>query len=258
VRTDGIERRIKGDIGKKILFYETVGSTNAIALDLPNGENEGAVVLSDSQEKGRGRLGRTWISPPGVNIHMSVVLKPEIKAADATLITLMAGVVCAVALRKTTGLEVRIKWPNDLVVSDRKLGGILTELKIYGNMIVSAVVGVGINVNIDREGFPGEIRMTATSAKIETGKRFSREIIVAEILNEMHRWYDALKKMDREKILSGWRRLTSTIGRNVMVAAGGETYRGLAESVDEEGRLLLRLPSGEIRRVSSGDLTMLR
>jgi BirA family transcriptional regulator, biotin operon repressor / biotin---[acetyl-CoA-carboxylase] ligase len=254
VQIDEIKRKIKGDLGKDILFYETTDSTNTIALNIAETNKEGLVILADSQEKGRGRLGRLWISPPGVNIYMSVVLKPDVKPGDATLITLMTAVACAIALRKITGLDIRIKWPNDLVVADKKLGGILTELKIYREKIAFAVVGIGINVNIDTKVFPDEVREIATSMKNETGRIYSRENIIAEILCQMHVWYSALKRMDRETILSGWRLLTSTLGREVVVTAGKETYQGFAEAIDEEGRLLLRLPTGEVKKISSGDL----
>jgi BirA family biotin operon repressor/biotin-[acetyl-CoA-carboxylase] ligase len=258
VRVDEIKTRIKGDLGKEILFYETIGSTNTVASNLAEKYSEGVVVLSDSQDKGRGRLGRLWVSPPGVNIYMSIILTPELKPAQATLITLMTAVACSLAVRKMTGLDIKIKWPNDLTVSDKKLGGVLTELKIYQNKIAYAIVGMGINVNIDINEFPEDVRKIATSVKNETGKTYSREDMVSEILNEMSRWYSILKKMDRETILSEWRRLTSTLGREVMVVAGQETYRGFAEAIDSEGMLLLRLRSGEIKRISSGDLTILR
>jgi BirA family biotin operon repressor/biotin-[acetyl-CoA-carboxylase] ligase len=258
VRIDEIKRNIRGDLGKEILFYKTIDSTNAAAAALAGQSGEGLVVLSDSQEKGRGRLGRSWISPPSVNVYMSIVLKPEISPGDATLITLSAAVACAIALRSVTGLEVRIKWPNDLTVSDKKLGGILTELKIVRRKIDYAIVGIGINVNIDPDVFPVEVRKIATSLKSESGTIYSREKIIAAVLNEMHTWYSCLKNLEREKILSAWKGLTSTLGREVAVTAGRETYRGLAESIDGEGMLLLRLPTGEKKRIHAGDLTMLR
>ncbi len=258
MQIDEIKKNLRSGSGREILFYETVGSTNSVALNLSERTEEGAVILSDCQEKGRGRLGRLWISPPGVNIYMSIILKPEIKPADATLITLMAGVACSIALRRVSGLDIRVKWPNDLMVADKKLGGILTELKTDGKKIAFAIVGIGINVNMDMNEFPGDIREIATSFKNETGKTYSRENIISEILSEIDRWYLRLKKMDRETILSSWKQLTSTLGREVMVMAGRETWKGFAESVDDEGMLILRLPSGETKKISSGDLKILR
>ncbi len=253
-----IKAQVKGIIGKEIFFYETVGSTNTVAAELFEKISEGAVVLADGQEKGRGRLGRTWISPAGVNIHMSVILRPKIELKEATLITIMAAVACATGLRKATGLGVSIKWPNDLTVSGRKLGGILTDLKTEKGTIVAAIVGIGINVNSDTDAFPGEVNKIATSVKKETGTLYAREAIAVEVLDEMNKWYAILQGGDKNMLLSEWKRLTSTLGKKVAVIVGEETLNGVAEAIDDEGRLLLKLPSGEIKRISSGDLTVLR
>lgn len=253
-----IKAQVKGIIGKEIFFYETVGSTNTVAAELSEKTSEGAVVLADSQERGRGRLGRTWISPAGVNIHISVILRPKMEIRDATLITIMAAVACATALRKTTGLDVSIKWPNDLTVSGKKLGGILTDLKTEKGAITAAIVGIGINVNSDTDIFPGEVNRIATSVKKETGNLASREAIAIAVLDEMDRWYTILQEVDNNMLLSEWKRLTSTLGKKVVVIVGEETLMGTAEAIDDEGRLLLTLPSGEIKRISSGDLTVLR
>lgn len=258
MRIDEIKKRIKGELGRALLFYEKLDSTNSAAMGLAEKEGEGLVILADSQEKGRGRLGRVWISPPGVNVYMSVVLKPEANHGDATLITLFSAVACATALRNVTGLDVRIKWPNDLTVSDKKLGGILTELRVCRNKIALAVVGIGINVNIDINAFPEELREIATSVVNETGRTYSRENVVAELLNEMSRWYSVFRKTDREAILSEWLRLNSTLGRKVMVISGHDTYEGFAESIDDEGMLVLRLHSGELKKINSGDVRILR
>jgi BirA family biotin operon repressor/biotin-[acetyl-CoA-carboxylase] ligase len=258
VKAEDIQAKIKGDIGREIFFYEHVGSTNTVAFDLAGRTNDGAVVVADSQEKGRGRLGRSWISPPGSNIYMSIILKPDLEPMDATLITLMAAVASTRALRRTTGLDISIKWPNDLIVSEKKIGGILTDLKTAQKRILCAVVGIGINVNSDLDGFPEEVRKIATSLKNETGRTFPREELIPGLLNEMDIWYRHLKSLSREKILSAWKSLTSTLGKNVIVATGQETLAGIAESVDDAGMLLLRLPSGEMKRISSGDVIRVR
>jgi BirA family transcriptional regulator, biotin operon repressor / biotin---[acetyl-CoA-carboxylase] ligase len=258
VNVADIKAQVKGIIGKEIFFYETVGSTNTVAAGLFEKTSEGAVVLADGQEKGRGRLGRTWISPAGVNIHMSVILRPKTKIRDATLITIMAAVACVTALRKATGLDVSIKWPNDLTVSGKKLGGILTDLKTEKGTIIAAIVGIGINVNSDTDTFPGEVNKIATSVKKETGNLYAREAIVVAVLDEIDRWYTILQGVDNNMLLSEWKRLTSTLGKKVAVTLGEETLNGIAKDIDDEGRLLLQLPSGEIKRISSGDLTVLR
>ena len=255
---EAVRSGIKEDIGREIFFYDTVGSTNTVALELAEGTNEGAVVISDSQERGRGRLGRSWVSPPGLNIYMSIILRPRITPDQVTLITLLSAVACAHAMRKTTGLAIAVKWPNDLMVADKKLGGILTEIKTTTKEVVCAVIGIGINVNMQAGDFPEEIRVSATSVKNETGQSFLRERIVSEILNETDRWYRVLNSGQKQEIISEWQRLTSTLGRQVLVTAGQEKYTGLAEAIDDGGILLIRLPTGEIKRISSGDLTVLK
>jgi BirA family transcriptional regulator, biotin operon repressor / biotin---[acetyl-CoA-carboxylase] ligase len=256
--TKEIKARIKGTIGKEIFFYSTVSSTNTIATELAEKTVEGAVVLADSQERGRGKFGRLWVSPPGVNIYMSIITKPEIDSKNGTLITLMSAVACATALRKSTGLPVTLKWPNDLMVNDKKIGGILTEVKTEHQKITFAIIGMGINVNMETDAFPEEIRKIATSIKIQTGVPHPRTEIISEILNEMDNWYKFLKKLCKTKILSEWRRLTSTLGREVTVIIGKETFSGLAESIDDDGILILRFPSGKKKKIYSGDLNIIR
>lgn len=215
-------------------------------------------MLADSQEKGKGRLGRFWISPSGVNIYMSIITRPEADPEDATLLTIMAAVGCTIALRRVTDLNVSIKWPNDLMASDKKLGGILTEMKTSPGRVIFAIIGIGINVNVDMDVFPDDVKKIATSVKNETNKVYSRTVIIAEILNELDKWYKILKGMGRKILLTEWQRLTSTLGREVKVSVGKETFAGLAESLDDKGMLILRLMSGERKRISSGDLTILR
>ncbi|OGW39258.1 MAG: biotin--[acetyl-CoA-carboxylase] ligase [Nitrospirae bacterium RBG_13_39_12] len=254
-----IKAKITGDIGREIFFYNKVGSTNTVALEFAEkGSSEGVVVLADCQEKGKGRLKRRWMSPPGVNIYMSIILKPKIEPEYVTLITIMAAVACVTALRTVTGINVTIKWPNDLTVSDKKIGGILTEVKTDHDRVIFAVIGIGINVNVDIDTFPDDIKKTATSAKNETGKPYSRTDIIAEILNETDRWYKILNNSGQEMLLSKWQELASTIGRSVKIIIGNETLTGLAESIDDKGMLILRLPSGVSKRINAGDLTMLR
>jgi BirA family biotin operon repressor/biotin-[acetyl-CoA-carboxylase] ligase len=255
---DEIKTKIHGIIGREILFFETVSSTNTVALELAEKATEGTVVLADSQDKGRGRLGRIWISPSGVNIYMSIILRPQIKPKDGSLITIMSAVACAEAIRNVTGVKITTKWPNDLMIKNKKVGGILTELKTQQQKITSAIVGIGINVNTDVREFPVDMKQRATSLKNEAGVSYSREPIVAEILNEMDRWYKTLTTLEKEAILQAWKNLTSTLGRKVMIITPQETITGTAEAIDNEGMLIVRLPSGKSKRINSGDLKILK
>lgn len=259
ISSEDIRTGIKGVIGKEIFFYKAVGSTNTIASGLADkGVVEGAVVVADSQSRGRGRLGRSWVSPPGVNVYMSIVLRPEIESKDATLITIMTAVGCTIALRGVTGLDITIKWPNDLMVYEKKLGGILTETRVANKRIEHAITGIGINVNMDLDALPDDVREVATSIKMETGRLFSRTEVIKEVLNGIDNWYNILKEKKYSELLSQWKLLTSTLGRKVEITLGNETLTGLAEFINDEGMLVLRLPSGASKVIRCGDLKLLR
>ena len=254
-----IKPLIKGNIGRDIIYLETVDSTNRAAIEIAdNGALHGTVVIADCQTKGRGRLGRTWVSPPASNIYMSIILRPNLEPEDATLLTIMASVASARALRNATGLPVGIKWPNDLIVHDKKLGGILSETRSINSRIIFSVIGIGININSGLEDFPPDLRTVATSIKNETGREESRVNLIANILNEMDCWLKGLSKDGKEHLLAEWRRLTLTLKKSVKAVVGKDTFTGIAEDIDDKGMLLLRLPSGVLKKISAGDVTILR
>jgi BirA family transcriptional regulator, biotin operon repressor / biotin---[acetyl-CoA-carboxylase] ligase len=256
---EDISAQVVDDFWKAIVFHKAVDSTNDLAVTLAERQEValGAVIVADAQRKGRGRLGRAWLSPPGVNIYMSIVVRPEIPPRHATLLTVVAALACARALRQGSGLRVSIKWPNDLMLSGKKLGGILTEVRSDPDRIRLAIVGIGINVNIEARDFPDEMATIATSIKIETGMFHRRTDIIVLILQEFEYWYKTLQSKGRLFLIEEWRRLSSTIGEKVSITVGQETFSGIAEDIDDEGMLLVRLPSGVLKRVSTGDLTVL-
>lgn len=250
---------IKGEIGKELLYFKKTTSTNDLAMELAQSNaRHGTIVIADSQLKGRGRLGRKWLSPPGLNIYMSVILKPDIPPKAGTLLTLLSSVSVANAIRRLTDLHIKIKWPNDIMVGDRKLGGILLELRSEPDRILYAVIGIGINVNMEAKNLPPSLRQIATSIFNETGKVFKRTLIIAEILNEMDKELNILNNKGKTELLKKWRLLSSTLGKEVMVTVGKETIRGIAEDIDREGRLILETKDGKKRIISSGDLIYLR
>jgi BirA family biotin operon repressor/biotin-[acetyl-CoA-carboxylase] ligase len=257
---DEILACIGGDLWKRVFLFESVDSTNERALALPASETsaQGAVILADSQSRGRGRLGRRWISPAGRNIYMSALLKPEIGLRDATLLTVAGALATGGALGNKTRLDIRIKWPNDLMVNGRKIGGILTELRSDPQKINLAVIGIGVNVNSGEMDFPEEVRGIATSVRNETGRIFSRVEIMVEILKELEIWYKMLTHEGGKPLLEEWKNRSSTIGKEVRIAIGREVLSGVAETIDDDGMLILRMRSGERRRISSGDVTELR
>lgn len=247
------------EIGKEVLVFDEVESTNSIGYDLLKKDYpSGTVVIADRQTKGRGRLGRKWISPEGKNLYLSFAIKPQIYPKYATLLTLTGVIACTTALRRYTEIPVLIKWPNDMLVGDKKVGGILTEMKIEGEKIKAAVIGIGININMTEEDIPEEIKEIATSLRIFKNEEFSRIILAAEIIKEFDKWYQLLEKKNKKAIIDRWIELSGTIGKQVKIVLSDREIIALAEAIDEEGRLIVKLEDGTYEKISAGDVTLLR
>ena len=255
-----IKSAVKGGLWKDIFVYDLVSSTNELAMSqaIKTGLQSNSVIIADSQKKGKGRLGRQWISPPGRNIYMSIAFNPRLDTKDATMLTLLTAVACAHAIKKISGLQVSIKWPNDLILSGKKLGGILTEIRADIDKVNLAVIGIGLNVNMEDEDFAEEIRSIATSIKEESGKYCSRNELVIEVLKQIEHFYNMLINQGKYPLLNEWKILSSTLGKSVKVVIGDEILIGLAEDMDDNGMLILKLDSGLRRRISAGDITLLR
>ena len=257
-----LKRMISGAterIGHELFFFDSVSSTNTVAMEgASRGCPDGTVMIADTQTAGKGRLGRSWSSPPGKNLYVSIILRPEISPRDATALTLLSAVACASAIRRSTPVSISIKWPNDLMAGQRKLGGILTEIKADIDRITYAVVGIGINVNLPSEDMPYEIKAIATSVMLETGESCSRTDLAAALIAEFDRWYGLLLTEGTAVIIDAWIGMSSTIGRQVLVAAANQSFEGVAEGVDDEGILIVKLADGTYRKVSAGDVTVIR
>jgi BirA family biotin operon repressor/biotin-[acetyl-CoA-carboxylase] ligase len=242
-------------IGKTIHFFETVDSTNTKAYELAlRGAREGEVVLAESQKKGRGRLGRQWFSPSFSNLYLSVILRPKIPPHQASLITLMAAVATADALRKFSGLDPRIKWPNDILLNDRKVAGLLNEIHSETDRIHFVILGIGINLNMDASMVSKEIRSRATSLKKEMGQTISRKEFLKTLLGELETWYEVFLKEGGTTILKAWRDRAQIQGKPVNVTSFGETLKGVAIDIDSDGALILETETGERKRVVAGDV----
>lgn len=246
-------------IGREIIFLPATSSTNSVACGLAEkGQREGAVIIADSQTHGRGRLGRQWLSPAGKNLYLSAIIRPALSPADAAVLTLMAAVSCVSAIGKASSVPVSIKWPNDLMVSDRKMGGILAEMKTEAENIAYVVIGIGININSDAPDFPDDLKTTATSARIETGSLQSRTLHALEIIKSLDAWYKVLIRTGRKPVVDSCRRLCSTIGQRVTVASEQAGLTGTAEDIDSDGALILRLADGAVTKISAGDVTIIK
>ena len=242
-------------MGKTIHYFQTLDSTNSKAYQFAlNGAEEGEVVVSESQEKGRGRLGRQWFSPPFLNLYLSVILRPKIPPHQASLITLMAAVATADAVQKFSGLLPLIKWPNDILLRNRKVAGLLNEIHSETDRIHFVILGIGVNLNADAKMFSKEIRAVATSLKIEMGQTVSRKVFLQILFQELERWYSVFLGEGSAAILKAWRDRAHIQGRRVKVTSFGETIAGIAIDVDSDGALILQTEDGQQKRVMAGDI----
>jgi BirA family biotin operon repressor/biotin-[acetyl-CoA-carboxylase] ligase len=242
-------------MGKTIHHFHTLDSTNSKAYQLAlDGAEEGEVVISESQEKGRGRLGRQWFSPPFLNLYLSVILRPKIPPHQASLITLMAAVATADAIQKFSGLLPLIKWPNDILLRDRKIAGLLNEIHSEMDRIHFVILGIGVNLNLDKRMFSKEIRAGATSLKIEMGQAISRKIFLQTLLQELEKWYTVIMKEGSAHILKAWRDRAHIKGRRVKVTSFGKALTGVAVDIDSDGALILETMGGKRERVVAGDI----
>ena len=242
-------------IGRKIHAYDATDSTMDVAHRLAAaGEPEGSVVVAEGQHKGRGRVGRSWASPKGKGIYLSVILRPQVPIAQVSRLTLVTAVAVAGAVQQRTGVKPEIKWPNDLLIGPRKLAGILTELNAELNCVRYVVVGLGLNVNSSRAHLPAN----STSLAEEMGEPVDRIDLARTILMELDRCYEAFLKGELESLLEEWRHFAGFLGKRIRVALSGRTLDGQAVDVDSDGALLVRTDTGIIESVSAGDVLIVR
>src|SRR3989338_1177033 len=242
-------------IGKKIHSYDLTDSTMDIAHRLAQSNApDGTVVFSDGQSKGRGRMGREWTSPKGKGVYMSLILRPDVSPADAPKITLMSAVAVANTIRKATHLGALIKWPNDILINNRKVCGILTEMSAEINTVKYIILGIGINVNTAKADLPKE----ATSLKAEVGESVARVELTQELLRELEHQYSIFKEKGFKKIIEKWRGLSHTLGEEVKIVCQNKKIEGVAGDLDMSGALVVRLDSGFTEHIMAGDVLMVR
>lgn len=242
-------------LGKKIVYEDTVPSTMDVAFRLGmEGAIEGTLVCAEGQTKGKGRLGRQWNSPKGKGIYMSVILRPALPPTEVAQLTLLTAVAVCEAIRRVAGVEARIKWPNDILVEDRKLAGILTELSAETDRVRFVVIGIGINVNTSLSVLPPQ----ATSLKEEAQKKISRVELVQEILVGLENWYERLKRQGFAPVVERWKELSSTLGKRVRLVDPGGEVEGEAVDLDKTGALMIRNDAGLIVSKIAGDVVQVR
>ena len=242
-----------GRFGREIRYFASIGSTMDDARAHPRaGAAEELAVVADEQTAGRGRLGRTWVAPAGVNLYVSILVRPPL--AVLKRLGMVAPLAVADAVREVAGLDVAFKWPNDILIGGRKLCGVLIEGELAGQRPDFAVVGIGLNVNLEPDRYP-EIAGTATSLARELGRPVSREATLAALLNAFERCYD---REDGEALRLAWRACLETLGREVTVTFAGRSEEGIAEDVDAEGALVMRRADGSTVALPAGEVTLRR
>jgi BirA family biotin operon repressor/biotin-[acetyl-CoA-carboxylase] ligase len=241
-------------IGKKIYYYTRLTSTMDVAINLGlNNAPEGTIVCAESQIKGRGRLGRSWFSPKSKGIYISLILRPKLMPLEVPKLTLLIAVAVVEAIKKNTGIQAAIKWPNDIMIKEKKLGGILTELNAEQDVVRFAAIGIGLNVNNDKEHLP----LCAISLREYLNEKIPRLDLLKEILRHVEREYIVFTKTGFGPVLRKWRRYSSTLGRHIKVACRRGHIEGKAIDLDIDGSLLVRKACGFIEKVTSGDVMQL-
>jgi len=256
---DLLRQQLKGSMfGKRIHHFFRTDSTNRVAMELGyTNEPEGAVVIAEEQTAGRGRAGRNWHSERATGIYATLLLRPKISPVQAPLLTMMAGLSAHAAIQAQTGLQPDVKWPNDLVLNGKKLGGILTEMHAEPTVVRFVIVGIGINVN--QEQFPAELSAIATSLRVETGRGQSRLELLARLLREFETDYNRFLRDGSGSVTERFTQVSSyASGKKVRVTNGKETYIGVTAGLRPEGLLQIRREDGALVTVLAGDVTETR
>ena len=243
-------------IGRKVYYMNKVSSTNIKAKDMAMEEEEGTVIIAEEQTEGKGRLGRNWVSPKGKGIWMSIILKPKVEPTKVAKITLIGAAAVNQGL-KDMRIKSYIKWPNDIVIENKKVCGILTEMSCELNMINYVIMGIGINVNLDKKDFQEELINKATSLKEVVGYELDRKRLLACILNNFEKLYIPFKeKGDISKTIEIARRESVLLGKDVQIIRGDIRRIGRVLDIDEEGQLIVEYENGKIEEVFSGEISI--
>lgn len=242
--------------GQQVCYLSQTGSTNIEAKKLgEQGGLHGSLVVADMQNTGKGRRGKGWVSQPGTSIYFTILLRPEIEPSRAPMLTLVMAYSVASAIRETEGLDAQIKWPNDIVLNKKKVCGILTEMSAEIDYINHVVIGVGINVNMT--AFPEELRETATSLRIESGKAIKRAGLIAAIMSAFEKNYGLfLESVDLSGIRDSYNEILVNCGREVCILSPGQEYRARAIGINDTGELVVEREDGTTEDIFSGEVSV--
>jgi BirA family biotin operon repressor/biotin-[acetyl-CoA-carboxylase] ligase len=243
--------------GREVHYRAETASTNDDALVLArNGAAHGSLVLAERQSRGRGRLGREWLSPPGVGLYCSLLLRPRLDPADLPKLPLAAGLAASRAVEAITALRPLLKWPNDLWLDEKKIGGILAEAHFEQAGAV-VVLGIGLNVNTTLESFPPELREKVSSLLVQAKREFARSALLAALVGEVLAMVSRFEREGFSTILAEWRERDATLGRELAwLTQTGQVVRGVSLGPDDDGLLQIRDAAGQVHEVISGDISL--
>lgn len=255
-----LKEKLKNNLlGGHITYYRETESTNDDAFLLAlQGAGEGVAVLADAQSKGKGRYARTWHSPPGKNIYLSIILRPPVALDETPRIPILAGVTAAETIEYFCAGRVFLKWPNDVLLDGKKICGILSQLKVVDEKTYFIVLGIGINVNIKADEFPHELKTSATSMFMQTGAFFKREDIIIIFFENLEKWYKKLLQNGFEEIKSAWLKKTDMVGKKVIINCSSDRISGRVQGIDDNGSLVLVNKQNETISVCAGDATLVK
>ncbi len=244
-------------IGRDVQVFKETNSTNDVIEKFArDGAKEGGVVYAEAQSRGRGRMGRTWISPPQKGLWFSILLRPQMRPQAVTQITVAAATALSRAIRRISGVAVQVKWPNDILIDGRKVAGILTELNAEVDRVKYVILGIGVDVNLAERDLPDDLKTLATSVRIASGKKVDRPALAAAILEELDADYARLNRGEFKTVAEEWESQCITLGRDVAITVGNREVRGRAESLDEDGALMVRSSHGQLERIIGGDVML--
>jgi BirA family biotin operon repressor/biotin-[acetyl-CoA-carboxylase] ligase len=242
-------------IGKKIIYRDTVGSTNTSAFKLAvDGEPEGTCVVAESQATGKGRLNRRWFSPAGKNICISVILRPVVHPSRVYPITFLSSLAVHDTIEALLGTRPSLKWPNDVLIAGKKVCGTLLELSTEADMVRFVVVGIGFDINMKKADMDPEIKDKATSLFLETKKHFERTRVCGILLTNLEKYYALFRDFGAERICSLWEETAAIKGKHLEIVQMNERFEGTAEGVDRDGGILLNV-NGRVTKIIAGDVS---
>lgn len=245
-------------VGRNISFYTEIDSTNIKAFELGrNAAPEGTAVIAETQTRGKGRIGRRWESPPGVNLYTSIILRPSILPQEAQGLTFVMAVAVAEAIALFSPVRPAVKWPNDILLGGLKAAGILMEMDSEPDRVHFVVAGIGVNVNIKKEMFPEFIRHTATSISAQAGAEIDRSEFCRSLFSSIEKWYKVYLKRGFAPVLEEWKGYFDSVGKTVKVTSFNKVMTGTCVGVDKDGALLF-MNSGVLQRVISGDVEAIK